>query len=136
MAMIEMVLSRILIRENNDQQVIYLKEKGGERAFPIIIGVFEAVEINRKITDVETPRPMTHDLVRNVLAGLDATLERVVVDELKDATFYAKLHVERDGETVRIDSRPSDAIALAVAAKCPIFVEEKVLDDLGGKPDE
>ncbi len=134
MALVEMALSRILIRENSDQQVIFLKEKGGEgRTFPIIIGVFEAVEINRKITEVETPRPMTHDLVRNILHGLGAELVRVVVDELKDSTFYAKLHLRHEGEEVVIDSRPSDAIAIAVAEKAPIFVEDAVLDEVGGQ---
>jgi len=127
-----MGLSRILIRENDEQQVIFLKEKGGERTFPIIIGVFEAVEINRKITDMETVRPMTHDLVRAVYQGLEATLDRVVIDDLREATFYAKLHLTRAGTTVEVDSRPSDAIALAAAEKCPIFVDEKVLEEVGG----
>lgn len=131
--MIEMILARILIRENSDQQVIFLKEKQGERSFPIIIGMFEAFEINRKITDIETPRPMTHDLVRNILSGLNAKLDRVVVDALKDATFYAKLIVRHNDHELSIDSRPSDAIALAVAEKVPIFVEDSVLDEVSGQ---
>jgi len=131
--MIEMSLARILIRENSDQQVIFLKEKDGERSFPIIIGMFEAFEINRKITDIETPRPMTHDLVRNVLKGLDAKLERVVVDALREATFYAKLFVRYNDRELLIDARPSDAIALAVAEKVPIFVEDSVLDEVVGQ---
>ena len=131
--MIEMSLARILIRENSDQQVIFLKEKDGERSFPIIIGMFEAFEINRKITDIETPRPMTHDLVRNILSGLGAKLDRVIVDALKDATFYAKLLVNHNGQELLIDSRPSDAIALAVAEKVPIFVEDSVLDEVIGQ---
>ncbi len=131
--MIEMALSRIIIRESDDQQVIFLKEKEGERTFPIIIGMCEAVEINRKIMDVQMPRPMTHDLVRNVLKGVGCSLQRIVVDALKDATFYAKLHVQRNGEELKIDARPSDAIALAIAEKVPIFVEDDVLDEVSGQ---
>ena len=130
MTMIEVVLSKIVIRETNEQQVIFLKEKDGERSFPIIIGVSEAIEINRKITDVKTPRPMTHDLVRNVMRSLDAHLKFVVVDALKDATFYAKLHVGHDSKEVKIDARPSDAVAIAVAEKVPIFVDDSVFDEL------
>lgn len=134
--MIEMALSRILIRENSDQQVIFLKEKEGERTFPIIIGMFEAFEINRKITAVDTPRPMTHDLVRNVLTGLNGTLRCVVVDELKDATFFAKLVVDHENDEIRIDSRPSDAIAIAVADGVPIYVEDAVLEEVSGRTEE
>ncbi len=133
--MIEMALSRIVIHEQKDRQVIVLKEKDGTRSFPIIIGMYEAVEINRKITEVETPRPMTHDLVRNVIHGLDAKLERVVVNELKESTFYARLHLRRDGAAYEIDSRPSDAIAIAVAEGAPIFVEDKVLNEVTANPD-
>ncbi len=125
-----MALARILIRENSEHQVIFLREKAGTRTFPILIGPFEAFEINRKIHAVETPRPMTHDLLRRVIHGLGAELQRVVVDDLRDSTFHAKLHLRRGDETVRIDARPSDAIALAVAEKAPIFVEEKVLDEV------
>ena len=128
-----MALARILIRENSDQQVIFLKERDGDRSFPIIIGMFEAFEINRKITDIETPRPMTHDLVRNILQGVNARLARVVVDALKDSTFFAKLIVIHNGQELKIDSRPSDAIALAVAEKAPIFVEDSVLNEAGGQ---
>ena len=133
MVLIEMALARILIRENSDQQVIFLKERDGDRSFPIIIGMFEAFEINRKITDIETPRPMTHDLVRNILQGVNARLARVVVDALKDSTFFAKLIVIHNGQELKIDSRPSDAIALAVAEKAPIFVEDSVLNEAGGQ---
>lgn len=127
--MIEMSLARILIRENADQQVILLKEKGGERAFPILIGMSEAAEINRKITEVETPRPMTHDLLRSVVAGLGAQLSYVLLDQLRDSCFHAKLCLERNDEHLRIDSRASDAIALAVAAKVPIYAEERVVEE-------
>jgi bifunctional DNase/RNase len=130
-ALVEVELARIVINETSDQQLIFLKEKGGERWFPIVIGVFEAIEINRKITDIRTPRPMTHDLLRNMLVELGGHVDRVVVDALKDATFFAKLHVTQNGgREHRIDSRPSDAIAIAVAEKAPIFVDEEVLNEV------
>lgn len=128
--MIEMVLSRIEMRENNDQVVIYLKEKDGERRFPIIIGIHEAAEIRRKVHKIQTQRPLTHDLVRNVLRELDAKLEHVVIDALKDATFYAKLQVRKDGELKAVDARSSDAIALAIAEEVPIYVNEEVLEEV------
>jgi hypothetical protein len=94
---------------------------------PIWVGIFEANAIALEIEKVSTPRPMTHDLVKNVLFGLDATLKKVVVSELKDDTFYAVIWVERGGEVISIDSRPSDALALALRLDCPIYVEEQVL---------
>lgn len=128
--MIEMALSRIVMRENNEQVVIFLKEADGERVFPIIIGLHEAFEIKRKVLHVETARPLTHDLVRNILRELDATLDYILIDTLKDATFYAKLQVCRNGDVKRIDARSSDAIALAVAEGVPIYVEEAVMDEV------
>ena len=125
-----MELSRIIISETNDEQVIVLKEVDGDRAFPIVIGIWEAVAIDRNIKGKKTPRPMTHDLIENVIAGLDARLERVIVSDLKDRTFFARLVLRRNGKQVEIDSRPSDAIALAVQMKAPIYVEEKVLEDV------
>ena len=102
----------------------------GERAFPIVIGIWEAVAIDRNIKQKRTPRPMTHDLLENVILGLGAKLEKVIVNDLQDRTFYAKLILRRNGETFEIDSRPSDAIALAVQMKATIYVEERVLEDL------
>ncbi len=128
--MIPMELSRIIISETNDEQVIVLKEIEGARAFPIVIGIWEAVAIDRNIKGKKTPRPMTHDLIENVIAGLDARLERVIVNDLRDRTFFARLILRRNGKQVEIDSRPSDAIALAVQMKAPIYVEEKVLEDI------
>ena len=125
-----MELSRIIISETNDEQVIVLKETGGERAFPIVIGIWEAVAIDRNIKGKKTPRPMTHDLVENIIGGLQANLERIIVTELRDRTFYAKLIIQRNGESVEVDSRPSDAIALAVQMRVPIYVEEQVLEDV------
>jgi hypothetical protein len=129
-AVVPMELSRIIISETNDEQVIVLKEVGGERAFPIVIGIWEAVAIDRNIKGKKTPRPMTHDLLENVIGGLEAKLDRIVVTELKDRTFYAHLVLRRNGKAVEIDSRPSDAIALAVQMKAPIYVEEQVLDEV------
>jgi bifunctional DNase/RNase len=125
-----MELSRIIISETNDEQVIVLKEIEGKRAFPIVIGIWEALAIDRNIKGKKTPRPMTHDLLENVIQGLDGRLERVVVSDLKERTFYARLVLRRNGKTVEIDSRPSDAIALAVQMKAPIWVDEKVLEEV------
>ena len=128
--MIHMELSRIIISETNDEQVIVLKEVDGERAFPIVIGIWEAVAIDRNIKGKKTPRPMTHDLIENVISGLDCKLDRIVVTELKDRTFYARLVLRKNGKMVEVDSRPSDAIALAVQMKAPIYVNESVLDEV------
>lgn len=130
-----MELSRIIISETNDEQVIVLREVDGSRAFPIVIGIWEAVAIDRNIKGKKTPRPMTHDLIENVIAGLDARLESVIVNDLKDRTFFARLVLRRNGKQVEIDSRPSDAIALAVQMKAPIYVEEKVLEGILPNPD-
>jgi hypothetical protein len=136
-----MELARIIISETSDEQVIVLKEVNGDRAFPIVIGIWEAVAIDRNLKGKKTPRPMTHDLLENVIHGLDSKLERIVVTELRDRTFYAKLILRRNGKTVEIDSRPSDAIALAVQMRAPIYVEESVLEEvtprpgMGGSPD-
>ena len=135
---IHMELSRIIISETNDEQVIVLKEVEGERAFPIVIGIWEAVAIDRNIKGKKTPRPMTHDLLENIITGLDAKLDRIIVTELRDRTFFAKLMVRISGKTVEVDSRPSDAIALAVQMRAPIYVEETVLEDVtpgNGFPD-
>jgi hypothetical protein len=133
--MVEMELSRIIINETHDEQVIVLKEITGERAFPIVIGIWEAVTIDRNVKGKKTPRPMTHDLLESVIRNLDASLERIIVNDLRDRTFYAKLILRRDGETIEVDSRPSDAIALAVQWKCPIYVEESVLSEVTPGPD-
>ena len=129
-SVIQMELNKIIISENSPQQVIVLKELAGARAFPIVIGLPEAIAIDRNFKSQKTPRPMTHDLVENVIRGLDARLERIVVTDLKDRTFFAKLILRRNGKSVEVDSRPSDAIAVAVLMKVPIYVEERVLDDL------
>lgn len=125
---VRMELSRIVISETSDQQVIVLREKGGERSFPIIIGIFEAVSIDRHIKDIKIPRPLTHDLIENVIREMGGELAKIVVNDLRDNTFYARLHIRRGGEEVEVDARPSDAVAIAVRVGCPIFVEDSVLD--------
>jgi len=128
--MVEMVLHRILISETTDQQYIYLKEKAGERSFPIVIGFNEAQAIHRFVNQQAVPRPQTHELLTSVLSVLGARLVRVEVTNLKDSTFYAVLHLlTSDGRTAELDARPSDAIALATAVKVPIFVAEAVLEE-------
>ncbi len=128
--MVEVTLIQILISETADSQVIVLKEKEGRRSFPIVIGIFEAAAIDRHVKKIQMPRPLTHDLLWAVIKRLGGTLERVVVTELREKTFYAKLVIQRDGATIEVDSRPSDAIALAMLKDTPIFVEEAVLDEV------
>ncbi len=128
--MVEMELHRILISETSDQQYIFLKEKGGERTFPIVIGFYEALAIDRFVKETPPQRPMTHDLLVHVVDALSAKVLKVEVTNLKDGTFFAILHVEGpDGKRSEVDARPSDAIAVATAVKAPIFVHEKVLED-------
>lgn len=132
---VQMELSRIIISEINDQQVIYLKEVDGTRNFPILIGLFEATSIDRRVRQCKAPRPLTHDLLVSVVENLGAEFQDVVISELKDHTYFAMLRVRHQGELVEIDSRPSDAIAVAVTCDppLPIYVSEEVLNDvLGG----
>ena len=131
---VPMELSRILMTEYGDQQVIFLKEKGGDRTFPIVIGTYEAMAIDRRLKERPTPRPLTHDLLANVIENLSAQLEKIVINDLQDHTFYAKLVIRRQGELVEVDSRPSDAIALGVASEVPIYVEDHVLRDVSQSP--
>ena len=107
--------------------IVLLKESDSETVLPIWVGVYEANAIALEIEKVSTPRPMTHDLLQNLLIGLEATVRKVVVTELRDDTFYAVIWLDRGGEIISIDSRPSDALALALRMDCPIFVEEEVL---------
>lgn len=124
---VQMELSRIFIREMADMQIIELTEIGGERTFPIVIGLPEAFAIERRLKGIEIPRPQTHDLLASVIRHLGGKLKQIVINDLSDGTFFAKLVVDRDGEEIEIDSRPSDAIALGVAEDVPIFVAEHVL---------
>jgi len=125
-------LIRIMITETGDHQVIVLKEAAGERTFPIVIGFFEAAAIDRRIKGHVMPRPMTHDLLGSVIEAMGGRLAKVVVTDLKEHTFFASLIIDRDGEEITVDARPSDAIALAVANNTPIFVEDHVLDEVAG----
>ncbi len=127
---VQMELKRIIISDIHDQQVIMLREVDGDRSFPIVIGIFEAASIDRRVKGIPTPRPLTHDLVANVVEMLGAELQDVLISALVDHTYFAKLRIRKDGELVEVDSRPSDAIAVAVTAKVPVYVNEDVLSEL------
>ena len=126
-----MELKRIIINEIHDSQIILLHEVDGERAFPIVIGMFEALSIDKRIKGIQFPRPLTHDLVCNVIDYLGGDLQDIYINELREHTYFAKLRVKRDGEIVEVDCRPSDAIAVAVTAKVPIYVAEDVIEEAG-----
>jgi bifunctional DNase/RNase len=125
---VEVELSRIIINETSDQQVIVLKERNGKRSFPIVIGIVEIFAIDRRLKGLKPPRPMTHDLLDSVIKNLDVKIEKIVINDLRNHTFYAKIHLSSNGQTVEIDSRPSDAIALGVASNTPIYVAEHVFE--------
>jgi uncharacterized protein len=126
---VHMELKRIIINEVHDQQIIMLREVEGERSFPIVIGIFEATSIDRRVKGMPSPRPLTHDLVAAVIDQMGGELQDIYICELKEHTYFAKLRIRKDGELVEIDSRPSDAIALAVTAQVPIYVAEDVLGE-------
>jgi bifunctional DNase/RNase len=128
-----MELKRIIISEIHEQQVIMLREVEGDRSFSIMIGIFEATSIDRRVKRLPSPRPLTHDLVASAVENLGGEIRDVYISELKDHTYYAKLRIRQDGEMVEIDCRPSDAIALAVTANVPIYVAEDVLDEVCGE---
>ncbi len=130
---VHMELKRIIISEVHDQQVVMLREVEGERSFPIVIGIFEATSIDRRVRGMPSPRPLTHDLVASVIENLGGELRDIYISELRDHTYFAKLRIRQNGEMVEVDSRPSDAIALAVTAKVPIYVAEEVLDEVCGE---
>jgi len=126
--MVQVELSKIIIDEKRQDQIIVLKEKSGDRQFPIVIGFLEASSIKMKISGIEAPRPMTHDLLVSVIDLLDAKLSSVVIDQMVNNTFHAKLELTTaDGQKKILDSRPSDGIALAVRTGASIFVDEEVL---------
>ncbi|HMF14269.1 MAG TPA: bifunctional nuclease family protein [Gemmataceae bacterium] len=132
--LVQMELARIIINDVHEQQVVYLREIEAEnpRAFPILIGIFEAASINRHVKGEDSQRPLTHDLLRNTIEQLGGELQDVVINNLQDHTYYALIRVRRDGELIEIDSRPSDAIALAVQFKppLPIYVDDTVLEQV------
>ena len=127
--LVHMELARIIINEINDHQIVYLREVNGDRQFPIVIGFFEASSIDRRVKDEAPPRPLTHALLKNTIEELGGELQDVVINNLLDHTYYGLLRILQDGETVEVDCRPSDAIALAVqfTPHLPIYVDEEVL---------
>lgn len=124
---IEMKIRGLTMDPVTNMPIVILKDLAGTQVLPIWVGIYEANAIALEIEKVTTPRPMTHDLLKNLLLGLETGVQKVVVSELKDDTFYAVIWLERDGELISIDSRPSDALALALRVDCPIYVEEEVL---------
>jgi bifunctional DNase/RNase len=131
---VQMELSRIIISEVDDQQMVYLKEIEGDRTFPIVIGLFEATSIDRRVKHHQSPRPLTHDLLVASVELLGGEFQDVVISELKEHTYYAVIRVLKDGEIVELDARPSDAIAIAVTCEpnLPIYVSEDVLENVLG----
>jgi bifunctional DNase/RNase len=127
MAEVEMRIRGLMMDPVTNTPIVVLKDIDGEQVLPIWVGVYEANAIALEIEKITTPRPMTHDLLKNMLTGFGATVSKVVVTELKDDTFYAVIWAERDGDVISIDARPSDALALALRVDCPIFVDEEVL---------
>ena len=129
--LVEMELSRILIRETDDTHIVELREVDGERIFPIVIGLNEAAAIERRLMGQEPPRPQTHELLANVINELGYDLDKVIISDLQNHTFYARLHL-RNGQKdlVDIDARPSDALALGCAEDVPIYVEDHVLEEV------
>lgn len=126
---IQMELRRIIISELDPHQIVILKEVEGERNFPIVIGIFEATSIDRRVRGEAAPRPLTHDLIIAVVEQLGGEIQDIVISDLKDHTYFAKLRVRKDGELTEVDCRPSDAIAVAVASRVPIYVNEDVLGE-------
>ena len=127
---VQMELHKIIISEMQDQQIIVLKEVDGERKFPIVIGSNEAMAIDRRLKSIATPRPMTHDLLANVIEAMGGSIDRIEINDLQDHTFFARIHVRQNGRTIEVDSRPSDAIALGIATVVPIYVAEHVLEEV------
>lgn len=132
--LVKMDLARIVIVDSEDEKMsmIILREVDGERAFPILIGIHEAYAIERRIKHVLVQRPMTHDLIECLIGKLDYKLEQILINAIRDQTFYAKLVLRHNGEVVEIDSRPSDAIAIGAGTDTPIFVDDSVLEEVCG----
>ena len=127
--LIEMTIKGLMVDPITNMPIVVLKDKDGERVLPIWVGVFEANAIALQIENVATPRPMTHDLLRNVIVDLEGAVDRVVVSELQESTFFAIIHLTVKGEHLVVDARPSDAIALALRTRAPILVDETVIDN-------
>ena len=125
---IEMSIKGLMVDPITNMPIVILRDKDGQRVLPIWVGIFEANAIALQIENIATPRPMTHDLLRNVIQDLNATVQKVVVCDLQENTFYALIYLRIAGDTMAIDARPSDAIALALRTRAPIFVEDRVID--------
>ena len=134
--MIEVKVVNVAIDANSKMPVIVLKEKTGEKTLPIWIGLFEAQAIALALENVKPPRPLTHDLAKSLIEKLKEKVDKVVISDLRNNTFYAQILIKRNGESIKVDSRPSDAIAIALRLNVPIFIDEAVLDKvtIGGKP--
>lgn len=130
--LVRMALARIVIVDSEDEKMsmVVLREVDGERAFPILIGINEAYAIDRRTKGISVPRPMTHDLIERLIVDLECELEHIVINELRDSTFYAKLVLRRNGELIEVDSRPSDAMAVGAGSATPIYVDESVLKEV------
>ncbi len=126
--LIEMMIKGLMVDPATNTPIVVLRDKDDQRVLPIWVGIFEANAIALQVENIETPRPMTHDLLRNVIAGLNGTVQKVVVSDFQNTTFFALIYVLVGGELRAIDARPSDAIALALRTHAPIFVEESVID--------
>ena len=126
---IEMTIKGLMVDPITNMPIVILRDQEGNRVLPIWVGIFEANAIALQIENISTPRPMTHDLLRNVISDLHASVQKIVVCDLQENTFYALIYLTIDGDTLAIDARPSDAIALALRARAPIFVEESVIDN-------
>ncbi|HXE90570.1 MAG TPA: bifunctional nuclease family protein [Terriglobales bacterium] len=124
---VEMKIRGLMMDPVTNMPIVILKDTSGDAVLPIWVGIYEANAIALEIEKVTTPRPMTHDLIKNVLVGLDTSVRKVVVNDLREDTFYAVIWLEHEGRIISIDSRPSDALALALRLDCPIYVEEEVL---------
>ena len=129
--MILLVLSKIKVDETRNEQVIVFKEKEGTRLLPVVIGMAEVNSIKMKLSGVKPPRPMTHDLLQQIIEQLGGKLEKVVIDRLQQNTFFAKLHLRTPSKEVIIDARPSDSVALALRADAPVYVTEEVIGEAG-----
>jgi bifunctional DNase/RNase len=128
---VEVRLARIIISEINDNQVVFLREVDGSRQFPILIGLFEATSIDRRVKEIPRTRPLTHDLIVSIAEQMGGELDSVIISDLRDHTYFSTLRIKRDGELIEVDARPSDAIAVAVTCEpqLPIFVTEAVLEE-------
>ena len=128
---IQVELAQIIINEEVDQQIIVLRETNGQRSFPIVIGMPEILAIDRRLKGISLPRPLTHDLLEQVIEQMGGQVAKVVINDLREHTFFATIYVRQGNRAVEIDSRPSDAIAMAAGLRTPLYVAERVFEQLG-----